>query len=159
MRLEPGEQSRRPRARRAVTILLATAALVGALAGSSHADELTTTDGRVEAGSVAIRAACTASGPTPSETRTQYQSGEYRVVSVNVTNIGTAGQACRSQPYTLGIVDNLGALPLLTEWTGTIPNATSGLLSAASFSNGADVDDLNATNNQVRVFVVTWRSS
>lgn len=139
-----------------------TVAAVGiTLAASAHAEELTTTDGKVEAGSVGIWAACTASGPTPSQAYTEYQSGEYRLVGVNVTNIGTAGQACRGQPYTLGVVDNLGALPLIAEWTGTIPVAASGLLSVTdtgTFADGADVDDLNSTNNQVQVFVVTWRS-
>lgn len=145
-------------ARRGAVALLTTATVAVVLAGSARAEEIGTTEGKLEAGSVAILGYCTAGGPKPVITLTKYQNGEYRLVGVNVINIGTVEQACRSQPYTLGVADNLGSLPLIAEWTGTLPNGPKGPLEITPFTDGANLEVLNSTNNQVQVFVVTWRS-
>ncbi len=127
-------------------------ALVGVVAGLATA---MATGVVVDTGSVAVPAGCTGS-PNPSRADATYDATNlYRVSSVHLTSVGIA---CRNLPYTLTVANNISTFAQLAEWSGTTVNGSSGDQPAPTTAAGADVNDVNTTTNQVRVYFLTSTS-
>lgn len=135
----------------AVAILAGTC-LFGAAVGSAAAGSLNINGSPVEAGSVAITAACASPPLSLAAPRSAFTApGTYRLRQVPVSAVVAA---CQSKPFQVTIANNATPYTTLTNWGGTLPGATSGTLTDAT---GLDVNSLPSTNS-VRTYLLVRTS-
>ncbi len=137
--------------RRSWLFVCSVCILLGTAAGLSTA----MATGVIDTGSVAVTADCSGS-PNPNRAYSTYDATNgYRV---SIVQLGSVGAACRNVPYTLTLADNTTGFAQIAEWSGTTVNASSGNQPAPTTAQGADVNDVNSANDQVRIYFVTSTS-
>ena len=125
---------------------------LGSAAGVASAANLTVPDGQLDVGSATVSApTCPASGATFSNVRTVYSANTYRIGTLKLSALNAN---CRSDSYVVATTDNGTVKTKLAEWSGTTPAAKTGTLTPATASDAADVNDVNATNEQVRLYLI-----
>lgn len=125
---------------------------LGSAAGVASAADITIPDGPLEVGSATVNApSCPAGGATFSNVRTVYSSNTYRIGTLTLSALNAN---CRSDAYIVATTDNGTVKTELGEWTGTTPGTNTGTLTPGTASDAGNVNGVNATNEQVRLYLI-----